>query len=105
MEPSIPDAARSTEGVAAAFAEVSGEPGRARLQVLLRREGWHVNAQSVYRIYREDELDVRTAKRRKRGARLRVPLAEAVRPSQRWSMDFVSDRLADGNRFRMVVDQ
>jgi putative transposase len=38
---------------------------------------------------------------------LRVPLPEPIRPNQRWSMDFVSDRLADGRWFRIltVVDQ
>ena len=36
-----------------------------------------------------------------------MPLPGASRPNQRWSMDFVSDRLADGRWFRIltVVDQ
>ena len=74
---------------------------------MLRREGWKVNTKRVYRIYREENLGVRTAKRRKRGAHVRVPLPEPTRPNQRWSMDFVSDRLADGRWFRIltVVDQ
>lgn len=81
--------------------------GYRRLTVLLRREGWVVNAKRVYRLYREEGLQVRTARRAKRAARVRVPLPEAVRPNQRWSMDFVSDRLADGRWFRIltVVDQ
>jgi putative transposase len=81
--------------------------GYRRLTVMLRREGWKVNTKRVYRIYREDHLGVRTAKRKKRSAHLRVPLPEPMRPNQRWSMDFVSDRLADGRWFRIltVVDQ
>ena len=81
--------------------------GYRRLTVMLRREGWKVNTKRVYRIYREENLGVRTAKRKKRSAHLRVPLAEPTRPNQRWSMDFVSDRLADGRWFRIltVVDQ
>jgi putative transposase len=81
--------------------------GYRRLTVLLRREGWTVNAKRVYRLYREEGLQVRTAKRVKRAAHTRVPLAEAVQANQRWSMDFVSDRLADGRWFRIltVVDQ
>ena len=43
-----------------------------RLHVLLRREGWKVNHKLVYRIYREEELEVRTKKRRKRASALRV---------------------------------
>ncbi len=81
--------------------------GYRRLTVLLRREGRAVNAKRVYRLYREEGSQVRTTKRAKRAARTRVPLAAAVRPNQRWSMDFVSDRFADGRWFRIltVVDQ
>jgi len=80
--------------------------GYRRLTVLLKREGWPVNAKRVYRIYREEGLMVRTQKRKK-AAQARVPLAAAMRPNQRWSMDFVSDRLADQRWFRVltVVDQ
>lgn len=81
--------------------------GYRRLTVMLRREGWKVNAKRVYRIYRQDNLGVRTAKRKKRNMYLRVPLPRPTRPNQRWSMDFVSDRLVDGRWFRIltVVDQ
>ena len=81
--------------------------GYRRLTVLLRREGWHVNAKRIYRLYREEELIVRTKQRRKMARRRPVPSGVASRPNQRWSMDFVSDRLADGRSFRIltVVDQ
>ena len=82
--------------------------GYRRLTVLLRREGWVVNAKRVYRLYHEEGLEVHTKKRSKRAAHARVPLPEAARPNQRWSMDFVSDRLTDGRRwFRILtaVDQ
>jgi len=81
--------------------------GYGRLTVLLRREGWAVNAKRVCRLYREEGLQIRTKKRAKRTAQTRIALAAASRPNQRWSMDFVSDRLADGRWFRVltVVDQ
>lgn len=81
--------------------------GYRRLTVLLRREGWHVNAKRIYRLYREEELIVRTKQRRKMARRRPVPSGVAVRPNQCWSMDFVSDKLADGRSFRIltVVDQ
>ena len=81
--------------------------GYRRLTVLLRREGREINAKRVYRLYREEGLQVRTAKRAKRAAHARVPLAGAKRRNQRWSMDFVSDRFGDGCWFRIltVVDQ
>ncbi len=81
--------------------------GYRRLTILLRREGWKVNAKRVYRLYREEGLQVQKVRRAKRAARVRVPLSGAVKPNQRWSMDFVSDRLMDGRWFRIltVVDQ
>jgi putative transposase len=79
--------------------------GYRRLTVLLKREGWPVNTKRVYRIYREEGLMVQTQKRKKAAAR--VPLAAATRPNQRWSMDFIHDRLVDQRGFRVltVVDQ
>jgi putative transposase len=51
---------------------------------------------------------VRTKQRRKIARRQRTMTAEmAVRPNQHWSMDFASDKLADGRSFRIltIVDQ
>ena len=82
--------------------------GYRRLTVLLRREGWHVNAKRIYRLYREEGLIVRTKQRRKMARRQRaITPSVAARPNQCWSMDFVSDKLADGRAFRIltVVDQ
>src|SRR6202051_2067747 len=81
--------------------------GYRRLTVMLRREGWHVNTKSVYRLYREEGLELRMKKRAKRAAQARLRLAEASYPNQRWSMDLVSDRMVNGGWFRIltVVDQ
>ena len=81
--------------------------GYRRLTVLLKREGWEVNAKRIYRIYTEEGLIVRTQKRKERAQRQRVPLGQAVRPNQKWSMDFVAQRLPDGRWIRVltVVDQ
>ena len=57
---------------------------------------WQVNAKRIYRLYTEEGLVVRTRRRKERAQRQRVPLGLAVRPDQRWSMDFVAQRLADG---------
>jgi putative transposase len=81
--------------------------GYRRLTVLLKREGWPVNAKRIYRLYIEEGLIVRTQKRRERAQRQRVPLGQAVHPNQKWSMDFVAQRLPDGRWIRVltVVDQ
>ena len=81
--------------------------GYRRLTVFLRREGWAVNAKRIYRLYTEEGLIVRTKVRKKMARRQRVSTAAATRPNQCWSMDFVSDKLADGRSFRILtmVDQ
>ena len=82
--------------------------GYRRLTVMLRREGWAVNAKRIYRLYTEDGLAVRTKVRKKIIARRsRVPALRATRPNEKWSMDFVAARLLDGRWFRVltVVDQ
>lgn len=77
--------------------------GYRRLYILLRREGWRVNHKRVLRIYREEGLSVRSKKRRKRIARLRVVPPPPTRINERWSMDFVADQLATGRRFRALT--
>ena len=81
--------------------------GYRRLTVLLRRDGWRVNAKRIYRLYTEEGLTVRTKHRTKAAGRARVPQTVATAPNQRWSMDFMSERVADGRWFRIltVVDQ
>ena len=77
------------------------------LTVLLRREGWRVKAKRIYRLSTEDGLTVRTKHRTKAAGRARVPQPGATAPNQRWSMDFMRERVADGRWFRIltVVDQ
>ena len=76
--------------------------GYRRLAILLRREGEHVNLKRVYRLYREERLTVRRRGGRKRALGTRAPMAIPQGPNQRWSLDFVSDALADGRRFRVL---
>ena len=80
--------------------------GYRRLLILLEREGWTVNHKKVYRLYREEGLAVRRRRGRKRALGTRRPIIVPDRVNQRWSLDFVSDALADGRRFRSlcVVD-
>jgi putative transposase len=81
--------------------------GYRRLTVMLRREGWTVNAKRIYRLYTADGLAVRTKVRKKIARRTRVPAQAATRPNEKWSMDFIAARLLDGRWFRVltVVDQ
>ncbi len=77
--------------------------GYRRLTVLLKREGWEVNAKRVFRIRSEEGLIVRPQKRKERAQRRRVAQGSARRPNQKWSMDFVSQRLPDGRWIRVLT--
>jgi len=81
--------------------------GYLRLTVLLQREGWPVGKKLVYRLYRELKLQVRSKRRKKLASQKRGPLEIAQQANQRWSMDFVTVRLEEGRRFRVltIIDQ
>ena len=81
--------------------------GYRRLTVLLRREGWKVNAKRVYRLYDQENLKVRSVERKKISRRQRVSQGPSTGPNQCWSADFVSDKLTDGRCYRIltVIDQ
>jgi transposase InsO family protein len=48
-------------------------------------------------------LIVGTKQRKKMARRERSPQPLASRPNQCWSMDFVTDKLADGSTFRILT--
>jgi putative transposase len=77
--------------------------GYRRLHILLRREGLRLNHKRLFRLYREERLTVRRRGGRKRALGTRAPMALPQGPNQRWSLDFASDVLADGRRFRTLV--
>ena len=87
-----------------------GRYGYRRITALLKAEGWQVNHKRVERIWREEGLKV-PKKQKKRGRlyfndgsciRLRPLYANHV-----WSYDFVTDRLSNGRKIRMltVIDE
>ena len=85
------------------LAEQRRKFGAPRLHVLLRREGFLINHKRTERLYREEGLSLRLKRRRKRSSHLRVVLAAPERINQHWSMDFVSDSLCNGRRFRILT--
>jgi putative transposase len=70
--------------------------------VLLKREGWRINAKRIYRLNHEG-LAVRTRPRKRLASHARVPVPTPTRPNEHRSMDFVSARLADGRWFRTLT--
>ena len=83
------------------IAETRVRYGYRRIHVLLRREGWRVNAKRVWRLYREMGLQLRskTPKRRVK-AKLREGRSAA---NEVWAMDFVHDQLFDGRKIRVLT--
>ena len=80
--------------------------GYRRLGWMLAREGHAMNHKRLYRLYCEERLLVRRRGQRKRALGTRAPILLPQAINQRWSLDFVSDTLSDGRRFRIlcVVD-
>jgi putative transposase len=77
--------------------------GYRRVHILLKREGYMVNHKKLFRLYREEKLAVRRRGGRKRAIGTRAPMMIPLAPNERWSLDFVSDQLTDGRRFRILA--
>lgn len=67
--------------------------GHRRLTVLLKWEGWKVNAKRIYRLYTEEGLIVRTQQRKQGAQQQRLPSGQATGKNEKWSIDFVAQRL------------
>ena len=78
--------------------------GYRSLHVLLRREGWPINAKRVYRLY----LVVGLGLKRKKPKRRRAAVAwqekkNGTGPNERWAMDFMHDTFFDVRTFRVLT--
>jgi putative transposase len=77
--------------------------GYRRLLIFLRREGFVVNHKRLFRVYREERLMVRRRRGRKRALGSRTPMPVPSQPNELWVLDFVSDQLVSGRRFRILT--
>jgi putative transposase len=77
--------------------------GSPRLHILLKRERLVINHKRTERLYREEGLALRKKRRRKGAAGARIVMPAPERPNQAWSMDFVTDSLVTGRRFRALT--
>ena len=77
--------------------------GSPRLHIMLKREHLVVNHKRTERIYKEEGLALRRKRRRKGAAGARMVIPAPERPNQKWSMDFVSDSIVTGRRFRALA--
>ncbi|MCS5958758.1 IS3 family transposase [Klebsiella variicola subsp. variicola] len=86
------------------IAETRIRYGWPRIHIQLRREGWPVNHKKTHRIYCLEGLNLRKKRPRRHVSaahRQQRPVLTGV--DQCWSMDFVSDNLFNGRRFRALT--
>jgi len=76
--------------------------GYRRLFILLRREGEASGINRIYRLYREEGLTVRKRRARRKAIGTRAPILVEAKANARWSLDFVHDQFASGQRFRIL---
>lgn len=76
--------------------------GYRRICVLVSKPDAPVNHKRVYRIYRNLNLAVRKRGRRKYHWGRKAPKEQPLMPNDRWSMDFTSDSLSNGGKFRTL---
>jgi putative transposase len=78
--------------------------GYRRVHIMLRREGWDVGRNLVYRLYREEGLVLRTKRPRRRKMVVhREARIQPKRPNEAWSLDFIHDELSNGQKFRALT--
>lgn len=92
------------------LAEQYGRYGYRKITALLKAEGWNVNHKRVERIWREEGLKVPKKQPKKKRLYLNDGSCIRLKPCWKnhvWSYDFVSDRLMNGKKFKMltVIDE
>ena len=76
--------------------------GFPKLFVLLRKQGHRWNHKRVYRIYCQLGLNMKRRTKKRLPTRQPQPLVQPESVNHCWSMDFMSDCLYDGRRFRTL---
>jgi len=68
----------------------------------IRNKGFTWNHKRVYRVYTELRLNIRRRSRKRLPARVKQALYQPEVMNEVWSIDFMSDTLWDGRRYRLL---
>lgn len=68
----------------------------------LWNKGYGWNHKRIYRVYTTMRLNIRRRSKKRLPERVKHELAVPTAPNQVWSVDFMSDSLIDGRRFRLL---
>lgn len=74
--------------------------GFRKLFAYIRRSGKQWNHKRIYRVYKLLKLNRRRKGKRRLPSRVKQPLVKQELINQSWSMDFMSDSMVGGRRFR-----
>lgn len=89
------------------FAQKHPRNGFRKLFLRIRNAGYAWNHKRVYRIYKQLGLNIRRKTKKRLPERVKTPLETLKAPNHVWSMDFMSDTLWNGRRYRLlnIIDE